>query len=70
MTKVWNPKGFISLNEIGHHKFLVEFQKAVDIEHVINERPRTFDKNLVCIQPFDINNPPSVVSFSHEPFWI
>lgn len=57
MTKIWNSKGYLSFNEIRHHIFLIEFHKPVDMERGISGRPWTFDKYLVCIQPFDNSNP-------------
>lgn len=42
----------------------------MDIEHVLNGRSWSFDKNLICIQEFDSNTPPSEMNFTHEPFWI
>ncbi|XP_040988946.1 uncharacterized protein LOC121236564 [Juglans microcarpa x Juglans regia] len=70
VTKVWNLEGSVWFNEVGHHRFLVEFQKDVDIERVLNGQPWTFDKHLICIQPFGKSTPPNEMIFNQEPFWI
>lgn len=70
MTKIWNPKGWLQFNEVGHNRYLVEFQKVMDKERVLNIRPWSFDKNLVCIQEFSTTIPPAELVFTHEPIWI
>lgn len=70
MTKVWNLEGSIVFHEVGHHKYLIEFQKSVDIDRVLKGRPWSFDKHLICIQLLDNSNPPNEDMFTYEPFWI
>lgn len=70
MSKIRNHEGFICFNEVGHNRFLVEFQKVVDIERVLKGQPWSFDKNLICIKAFDNNTSPSEMDFFQEPFWI
>ncbi|XP_040995985.1 uncharacterized protein LOC121242150 [Juglans microcarpa x Juglans regia] len=69
VTKVWNPEGSVWFTEVGHHLFLVEFQKDVDIVRVLNGRPWTFDKHLIFIQLFDKSTPNEMI-FNQEPLWI
>lgn len=38
LPKVWNHEGSICFKKVGHHKFLVEFQRDVDIERELNGR--------------------------------
>lgn len=40
----------------------------MDIERVLNGKPWSFDKNLICIQEFDSNTPLNEMNFSHEHF--
>lgn len=42
----------------------------MDIDWVLNGRPWSFDKNLICIQDFSTTILPTRLVFTHEPFWI
>ncbi|KAF5471950.1 hypothetical protein F2P56_008707, partial [Juglans regia] len=70
MIKIWNLEGWIAFSEVGHNRFIIEFQKVLDIERVLNGRPWSFDKYLICIQEFDSNTPPNEIKFTQEPFRI
>ncbi|XP_041009453.1 uncharacterized protein LOC121253514 [Juglans microcarpa x Juglans regia] len=70
MSKIWNPEGAVSFTKVGYHKFLVELQKAMDIERVKKGTPWSFHKNLIYFKEFDSKIPLSEVVFTHEPFWL
>ncbi|XP_042939372.1 uncharacterized protein LOC122274396 [Carya illinoinensis] len=70
MTQVWRNEGGMTFTEIGENSFMLECEKEIDKQKILQGRPWNFDRNLIGIQDIDSSLPPSEVSFSHEPFWV
>ncbi|XP_042939400.1 uncharacterized protein LOC122274425 [Carya illinoinensis] len=70
MAKVWNLEGWITFKEIGFNKFLIEFQLLSDKRKVLQGRPWSFDRHLICLKDFEDDLAPNDISFRTEPFWV
>ncbi|XP_041009301.1 uncharacterized protein LOC121253336 [Juglans microcarpa x Juglans regia] len=70
MAKVWSTVGWVQFKEMGHNKFLVEFQLQQDKQKVLQGRPWTFDRFLVCMEDLEGTLVQEGPSFSYEVFWI
>ncbi|XP_042942902.1 uncharacterized protein LOC122277085 [Carya illinoinensis] len=70
MSKVWRPEGWIQFKEVGNNGMLVEFQHESDKTKVLQGRPWSFDRSLVCLQEIDGQVPLNEVVFTKEPFWV
>ncbi|KAF5477665.1 hypothetical protein F2P56_004284, partial [Juglans regia] len=70
MSKIWKCDSWLQFSEVGTNKYLIEFQSKKDLDRVINGRPWSFDRWLLCIQPFNGSMSINEVSFSKEEFWI
>ncbi|XP_042952204.1 uncharacterized protein LOC122289286 [Carya illinoinensis] len=70
MAKVWNLEGWITFKEIGFNKFLIEFQLLSDKRKVLQGRPWSFDRHLICMKDFKDDLAPNEISFKTEPFWV
>ncbi|XP_042952219.1 uncharacterized protein LOC122289299 [Carya illinoinensis] len=70
MSKVWKCKSWIQFSEVGTNKFLIEFNHKQDLQQVISGRPWSFDRWLVCLQPFEGHRSINEVLFHTEVFWV
>lgn len=70
MTKVWRCESQLQFLEVGLNKFLIEFYKEKNMVRVVNGKPWTFDRWLLCLQAFDGSMSINEVSFNKEEFWI
>ncbi|KAF5475234.1 hypothetical protein F2P56_007064 [Juglans regia] len=70
LSKVWQVEGLVAFKEVGRNKFLVEFKRRTDKTRVLNGRPWSFDKSLVCIEDCEGAKSIKKLHFRHEPFWI
>lgn len=70
MSKIWKCDSWLQFSEVGANKYLIEFQSKKDLDRVINGRPWSFDRWLLCIQPFNGSMSINEVSFNKEEFWI
>ncbi|KAF5442788.1 hypothetical protein F2P56_035410 [Juglans regia] len=70
MTKVWRNEGWIQYSEVGTNKFLIEFNKDEDRQHVMKGRPWSFDRWLLCLQAFEGHMSINEVHFNREEFWL
>ncbi|XP_042958241.1 uncharacterized protein LOC122298932 [Carya illinoinensis] len=70
LPKIWNAEGKIVFKEVGRNKFLVEFKSRSDKIRVLNGRPWSFDKSLLCIQDCEGAKSIKEMQFCFEPFWI
>ncbi|KAF5442023.1 hypothetical protein F2P56_022872, partial [Juglans regia] len=70
MSKVWKCESWIQFSEVGSNKFIIEFHSKKDLERVINGRPWSFDRWLMCFQAFSGSKSINEVQFTTEEFWI
>ncbi|XP_042939572.1 uncharacterized protein LOC122274614 [Carya illinoinensis] len=70
MSKVWKCESWLQFSEVGLNKFLIEFHKELDMIRVINGRPWSLDRWLICLQVFDGSMSINEVPFNKEEFWI
>lgn len=68
MSKVWSLGGWLQFKEMGNKKIMVEFQCDQDKIKVMQGRPWTFDKLLICLEDVDWTISPNEMKFAHEPF--
>ncbi|XP_042972822.1 uncharacterized protein LOC122304628 [Carya illinoinensis] len=70
LPKIWNAEGRVAFKEVGRNMFLVEFNTKTDKTRVMNGRPWSFDKCLLCIQDCEGAKSVKDMQFCNEPFWI
>ncbi|XP_042939449.1 uncharacterized protein LOC122274478 [Carya illinoinensis] len=70
MSKIWNTEGWLTFKELETNQFLIEFQLHSDKQKVLQGRPWSFDRHLVCMKELEGILSLSEVHFLTEPFWI
>ncbi|XP_042988633.1 uncharacterized protein LOC122316163 [Carya illinoinensis] len=70
MSKVWKCKSWIQFSEVGTNKFFIEFNHEQDLQQVISGIPWSFDRWLICLQPFEGHRLINKVLFHIEVFWV
>ncbi|XP_042976264.1 uncharacterized protein LOC122307436 [Carya illinoinensis] len=70
MARVWSTAGWITFKEFGNNRFLLEFQLLADVNKVLQGRPWSFDRHLICLREFEGVLSANEVQFSAEPFWV
>ncbi|XP_042950058.1 uncharacterized protein LOC122282169 [Carya illinoinensis] len=70
MSKVWRPEGWIQFKEVGDNRLLAEFQHERDKTKVLQGRPWSFDRNLVCLQELKGHISLQELDFNTEWFWV
>ncbi|XP_041009344.1 uncharacterized protein LOC121253392 [Juglans microcarpa x Juglans regia] len=70
MTKIWRIERWIQFYEVGFNMFLIEFNKEEDRQCVINGRPWSFDRWLLCLHVFEGNMPINEGQFNKKAFWL
>ncbi|KAF5458477.1 hypothetical protein F2P56_022503 [Juglans regia] len=70
MSKVWRSEGWFQFKDVGENRMLVEFQHERDKDKVLQGRPWSFDRNLICIQELDGQVPLKEITFNRELFWV
>ncbi|XP_042942840.1 uncharacterized protein LOC122277023 [Carya illinoinensis] len=70
MTKIWKCDSWVQFTEVGSNKFLIEFNLEEDMKRVIAGRPWSFDRWLICLQPFDSSKSIGETTFTKEEFWV
>ncbi|KAF5443021.1 hypothetical protein F2P56_035618 [Juglans regia] len=70
MARVWQIEGKAVFKEVGRNKFLVELKEKADKKRIMQGRPWSFDKNLICLQDCEGHESWKEMQFQHEPFWV
>ncbi|XP_040987632.1 uncharacterized protein LOC121235350 [Juglans microcarpa x Juglans regia] len=70
MALVWQVEGKVVFKEVGRNKFLVELKERDDKKRIMQGRPWSFNKNLICIQDCEGFESWKVMKLQYEPFWV
>ncbi|CAI9778772.1 unnamed protein product [Fraxinus pennsylvanica] len=70
MMKVWQVEGKAAIKEVGWNKFLIELKRADDKRRIMNGRPWSFDKQLICVQDCEEAISIKDILFNKEAFWV
>ncbi|XP_042973058.1 uncharacterized protein LOC122304860 [Carya illinoinensis] len=70
MSKAWKVEGQVLFKELGSNKVLIGFQNVYEKERVLEGRPWSFDRSLVCLFNCEGCLAPKDFEFNIEPFWL
>ncbi|XP_059429320.1 uncharacterized protein LOC132163147 [Corylus avellana] len=70
LSTVWRTAGGVKFKELRENTWLFEFNDDVDKRRVLDGRPWSFDGQILVLNEFDGNTPPSQLEFNQSPFWI
>lgn len=67
---LWKPSGELKIRDMGDNILLFEFEDSLDLEHVLEFEPWSYDKNLVVSQRTLDAEEALLLDYSHSLFWI
>lgn len=70
MSRVWQMAGTVVFKELQDNLWLFEFEEEEDKRRVMAGRPWSFDQQMLVLNEFDGQCPPSQMVFMKSPFWI
>ncbi|CAI9767814.1 unnamed protein product [Fraxinus pennsylvanica] len=70
MLKAWQVERKAVIKDVGRNKFSIELKRVDDKKRIINGRPLSFDKQLICVQDCEKAISIKDISFNEEAFWI
>lgn len=62
--------GSVVFKELQDNLWLFEFSEAVDKRRILAGRLWSFDRQMLVINDFDGKTLPSLMAFTHSPFWV
>jgi hypothetical protein len=70
LSRLWRTVEGVVFKEVQDNMWLFEFTDEEDKKRVMAGRPWAFDRQILVLNEFDGNTPPSKMDFSRSPFWI
>lgn len=67
---LWKPSGELKIRDMGDNILLFEFEDSLDLEHVLEFEPWSYDKNLVVSQRTSDAEEAPLLDYSRSLFWI
>lgn len=65
----WSTNGF-KIRHLGDHKILFVFNNLTNVDQIILNQPRSFDKHLIVIQRHESDTPAHDIIFKYATFWV
>lgn len=70
LLKMWQVEGKAIIKDVGRNKFLIELKRLDDKKRIMNGRPWSFDKQLLCLQDCERVGSIKEILFNEEAFWV
>jgi hypothetical protein len=70
LSRIWRLVGAVVFKELQDNMWLFEFADEDDKNRVLAGRPWSFDRQILVLNEFDGQCPPSQMEFTKSPIWI
>jgi hypothetical protein len=70
LTRVWRTTRGVIFKELDDNIWLFEFEEVDDMRRVLEGRPWSFYRQILVLNEFDGNTPPTQMAFKQSPFWV
>ncbi|KAF5459069.1 hypothetical protein F2P56_023057 [Juglans regia] len=70
LARMWQLDRKVIFKEVSKNLVLVELKERADKRRIMQGRPWSFDKNLLCIQDCEGYESWKEMSFQYKPFWV
>jgi hypothetical protein len=70
LSRLWRMAGTVIFKEVLDNTWLFEFTEETGKNRVLEGRLWSFDRQILVLNEFDGQCPPSQMEFSKSPFWI